>query len=357
MVNNKPSKSVSASVQLGLTGRGGGARRKSRRRPSKSRRKRPGPQRALVARPQLNMADVERTCSILDPFCPAAVGARLSGDGGIYTIPMSSHWVASVTTNTAQAVAFIFYPDWNYGYAITTAVAGTFTFPALSKWPIGGGGYTDDYMIEGRVVSAGFIVRNTSQAMTVSNSYLILPLNRVTVTDTMSSTTLSFADPRTQLIQATKSGETAVVSLRRGSGALDFHTALDGTGAQPDYQPWMVMFQPTPAGTNTYEIECFIHTEGVLKTTKQEIQNFVTSKGASVSPKVRDAADNAASKMTQVITKSAGNAATAFGKEVAKQAFSALVGAAAGYVTKSPTTALVAYQGTKSVWSGVQEVD
>lgn len=290
-------------------------------------------------------------CGILDPFCPHAVGARLPGDSGVTTIPYTIRGTYSLSTTTANAVSFFFYPDWVYGLGYAAAVSNVTTIPALAAWPVPAALPT----LDGRVVSAGFVVRNVSNAMAVEGTYYVVPMTRYTVTDTFTGAPL-LLDPRARIVNATKSGDTAVVALRRGYGALDFHPALDGTGAQPDYQPWVVYFPPTST-VNKYEIEMVVHIEFNPTVLQQYFLAAGSGPSRSVVPRtVLDAADKASSKLTQVVESSAGRAADAFGKQVGRIA-GRLVGTAVGAYFGGPTGALAGGSTAGLLTDSIIEVD
>jgi len=265
-------------------------------------------------------------CSVLDPFCPHAVGAKLWGEGGIMTIPFTFRATVPLSTSTTNATSFFFYPDFVNGYGTAVASSGVTTLPALSPWPVSSPASGTD----GRLVTAGFVIRNISNAMTVEGSYQVVPMTRYTVADAFTGSPL-ILDPRSRIVNATKAGETAVVSFRRGFGALDFHPALDGTGVQPDYQPWLVYF-PATSAVNKYEIELVVHTE--FNTTISGQYFLAATNGANSSrmtAKLGDAANAASGKLAQVVESSSGRAADAFGKQVAKVAIRVAGGALGTY--------------------------
>lgn len=297
------------------------------------------------------MALAHSACSILDPFCVHAYGARLAGDAGQPTITVSSHFTTQITTDTTNAKTFFFWPDWNLGYGTATAAAGVTTTPSLTAFPIGTSGSTvANYLNDARVTSAGFIVRNTTAAMSVMGSYIVVPLQRCVVGGTFTGTP-ALADPRAVVIQATKSAETAVVCLRRGYGALDFHAALDGTLTQPDYGVWAV-YLPATSTAQTYEIECFVHVEGVLNLGQENILSFLAPQGGHASQASLSLADKISSKIPQVVSSAAGSAAKVMTKAIEDRAMGILAGAGTALVTRNPSAAVAAYQ-----WANAIEVD
>jgi hypothetical protein len=68
-----------------------------------------------VVRQEKNMNDVMTTCSILNPFCPAAKGARLPDGNADKTMPFQERYLVTVTTDATYGyAAFVFCPNNNY---------------------------------------------------------------------------------------------------------------------------------------------------------------------------------------------------------------------------------------------------
>lgn len=288
-------------------------------------------------------------CSVLDPFCKHAQGARLWGDSGALTIPLTWRGVASFQSTQTNARVWFFYPDVYYGYGQTTAAAGVTTLPSLNTWP------TSTAQVSARVVSAGFVLRCTSNAMTVEGSVYIVPISRYTVGDTFTGTP-TMLDSRALIVPATKDMEIAVGCVRRGSGAYDFHYYLDGTNnEQPDYQCWMLYFPPTVATVN-YEIEMVVHIESNPTLSQQSIFTAGNATaGSRVPQSLAPIADKVSGQLTQAVATTAGKAAESFGKQAATLAFRAAAGAVGAYVG-GPRGALAGYAGAAMLQDAI-EVD
>lgn len=334
-------------------------RRKTGRRPRQFKKKFPGMYRAELTTRRVNTTikkTANQACSMLDPFCPHAFGARLFGDEGIRTVTLTAHSVFDLSTSTTQNSSFFFYPDWLYGVCSTVSVANVTTIPALTYMNYGGSTTVpaDTYIAEGRVVSAGFIVRNISAATTVAGQYMVIPMTSIRVGSTFTGTP-SLTDPASQVVQASKNAETAVVCYRKGWGSFDFHVEKTGTAEdQPDHQAWLVFFPPTSV-VQSYSIEYYCHIEGSLNVNQQALQTIIGNGNGSNRPS--DAARVVASKTTSVIppviTDAVGSAASSFGKRLADQAVAAAVGMAVGYASENPQLGMLAYGGTMAI----QDVD
>lgn len=355
MPNNKPGRNAGPMAQMGMSA----PRAPRQPRQQKPRRKgKPGRRARIgITRPRARMVGAMQLahslCSVLDPFCPHAVGARLWGDGGIQTVALSAHQVITLATDDVNANAFFFYPDWNRGWGVAEAVSGTLTFPLLSQFTFGSG-TASSLCIEGRVVTAGFIIRNISPAMNVEGTYYVVPLPRYTATDTLSAPPALY-DQRAEVVPATKSGETAVVSFRRGYGALDFHAALDGTGVQPDYQPWIVWFPPTTTA-QTYQIEMFVHIEGLVSLANQHLAAIGANGGKKALPAAAgQLADSVASKAKQTASTMAGKAAESFGKQLARGA-TQIAATAVGAYFGGPAGATAGYTGGTLLADGAAHI-
>lgn len=331
--NNKPSRNISGSQQLGLTVP---PRRLPRSKKQKKQRKRGRKTGNMLQRGTRLIGPIKRqVCGVLDPFCPHAVGMKTWGAQGVQTIAYTIHAIHNLNTDTAQATSFFFYPDFVNGYASAVAVAGTTTLPALGAWSVP----SALPAIEGRVVTAGFIVRNITKAMDVLGTYYVVPMTRYTVGDTFAGAPL-LIDSRTTIVAASKGGETAVVSFRKGYGALDFHTSLDGTGNQPDFQPWMVYF-PATTTVNNYQIEYFVHIEFVPNIAGQYFLAAGSNTGRqAVNEQVGALAGTVSAHAAQVVSRAAGSAADAFGKGIARLATRA-AGMAVGAYFGGPQGAFV----------------
>lgn len=348
----------SGAVQMGLQGRRARRTRRAKftgprfpngqvQRPrQRQRRKRTGPKNMRRLPPQLHA----QVCSMLDPFCPHAYGARLGGQARNNSVTLTSRQVVTLTSDTAQSTAFVFWPDWKNGYSLITAVAGNFTIPALTAFAIGSGSSASTYGTEGRVVSAGFVVRCATKAVDVAGSIYIVPQQRMKVTDVITSTP-DLSDPRTKLIAATKDMEIAVAALRRGYGALDYHEALDGTSDLPDYQTWWVIL-PANATTQTYHIEYIVHTEVLLNNNQTALLALTSGKGPSTnnagSSLARQIADNASERVKEVVVSATGGAVKTLSRWIAKEAFVAAATAFGGAVA-GPPAALAAGAGAQMI--------
>lgn len=72
----------------------------------------------------------ERVCSIYDPFCPAATGARYPSEFASNTMTYQSRALLPAIAGAAGAYTFAFSPDVNPAGTIATNAANVYTFPA-----------------------------------------------------------------------------------------------------------------------------------------------------------------------------------------------------------------------------------
>lgn len=263
-----------------------------------------------------------KTCGILDPFCPHAYGARLPNAMGVITVPMSFRTFINFTTSTTQAVGFFFNPAWNCGYATATSVGGTLTDPTLSNFAVGGTAFSSIFS-QGRVVSAGFIVRNATPYNSVEG---LLTFQPTIVTGGATRTGADFADLRTTVMGVTKGMEVAVISARRGLGSIDFVDAMSVSTdlPVPDYQGWMVYAAATTT-VQTYSIEIVIHIEGIPASGQTAyLLAAANTQATAPSPASLTIADAAMAKIDQVVVSPAGNAKTSLSTQISNAVSSAI---------------------------------
>lgn len=282
-------------------------------------------------------------CGTLDPFCKDAYGAKLPGTSGLMTIPLSSRTTFNMTTTTTRAISYIFYPDWNYGYGtsledVTTKVT---IMPALTRFNYNGS-VADVYCQQGRVVSAGFVIRNTSPANTIEGSVYIIPLNKFLTGDTFTNAP-SIQDPRCKLVNATKDMELAVTAFARGDGALDLEDMLNGTGVQPNRQCFLCYF-PNTSVVQTYQIEMFVHMEGILVNTQESLMSLVATGPTKIPLVVNALGDRVRGNDSGIVAKVGGGAVEALSANIYKKAAQAVAGAA-GTFFGGPEFGALAYEG------------
>jgi hypothetical protein len=269
----------------------------------------------------------KQTCSITDPFCPHAYGARLPGSGNVVTIPLTSRVITPLTTSTSLAKGFWFFPDWDYGFGSSTATDATnITSPVtLTKWPLSASKVADDYCAEGRVVSAGFIIRCSSIAANIQGTVWIVPAPRI-LANTVYTIPPVLTDPRVVVQNITKDMEIVVNCVRKSSEALNFGAALTGSGDQPAYQGWLVYLPPTSTTTIDLSIEMVVHMEGTLKQNQEDIVSLVSTNNTTVSTSGATVpiSNRVSAAVPSVVAKSTGSAVSMFSSYVEQTAEKAI---------------------------------
>lgn len=112
---------------------------------------------------------VPAVCSIFDPFCPQAAGAKWP-DGTIYkTLTYQNRFTVTVTTGAGGAAVIWVVPGLAFNYATNSPAAGTVTWPSTMSL----GGTSPANWQFGRVVSAGVKVIPTA-SMTNTSGYFVV---------------------------------------------------------------------------------------------------------------------------------------------------------------------------------------
>lgn len=297
---------------------------------------------------------VHDACSLLDPFCKHAYGARGPNVAGATTIPLTARSFVALSTSTAEATSFFLYPHWNQGYkSNVVSVGGVTTIPTPDQISIGGS-TPAVYLINGRLNSCGIIIRNTTKNLDVAGTILCTPLARYSAADTFSGPPF-MQDPNSFSAAATKNMEIAIVPRRRGAESYLFSPNTIPTD-QPEFQPWVCYFPPTSV-VNTYEIEVVFHVEGYPLLTQQILVAASSGRNKSASPQAVSIVDRIGSMVPSSIRSTAGNAATEFGKRMVNAAAALATNAAVTYMTGSPAAGGVAALGAGKGMGMIMDVD
>jgi len=99
--------------------------------------------------------NMERICSLVDPFCPSAFGAKLQDAWSARTSTYQVRVIGSITTNAGGATSFLLAPDPSeYLVGLSTGAGTTLTIPGNLTAP--DTAFTSSVFAKARVVSAGF---------------------------------------------------------------------------------------------------------------------------------------------------------------------------------------------------------
>lgn len=135
------------------------------------------PRRIGVANPAAKAAlssKAAAVCSITDPFCSVAMGARIpDGQARTFTATGRGQFALSTAASGGVACAAL-VPLAPYGYATSSITAFPYTVPAWTTYAtLGAGTLFNTYADRVRVVSAGFILRATQSANNAQGQFLI----------------------------------------------------------------------------------------------------------------------------------------------------------------------------------------
>jgi len=269
----------------------------------------------------MDMADTiaKRVCSIYDPFCPEAAGARYPSQFSQNTIVYQSRFLQSMTTSAAGDSLYLFAPDVNqYVFAyVNTAAPATFpsTFsasdPNLSSW-MG--------LVKGvRIVSAG-IRYMPQQATNIPSS--IFTIGTIPDGSVLLGSSITYTSVMSQLtdLEVIGTQDPFVWSLNpRTENAFDLvsKSNIANNTRSGNWPTFVVAVAGQQANTLVGTFEVIVNYEGEPLGTQG--LGYITQTApelAQASPLVREVAEQVRSKVTGFF---AGNAQS-FGNFVHKTA-------------------------------------
>jgi hypothetical protein len=128
-------------------------------------------------------------CSITDPFCKAAMNAKIPGSNATRTMTFPCQFRGTMTTNAAGVNAFLICPGFDRINAVATVIAaGVLTFATIDANPATGGFTPSGY----RINSMGIRFKNIAPPLTSSGIVRIRGLNALKGTNLTSIDTTTY---------------------------------------------------------------------------------------------------------------------------------------------------------------------
>jgi len=193
---------------------------------------------ASTGRVKTKQAHTTHACSILDPFCVHAKGARRPDGMGSQSMPYQSRSVVSVTTNTFGAAKLVIAGgNGIFGTAQATVNAGAWDWPTTYT-ALPGSAYISANAKEVRLVSMGVRVMSLTSA-NASQGFVILgtvnnpPIQTPAIT-AQPATIVTYAEH--SLRPLTSGFETVWISKPTGVGAHDFRVLTSVVGGMTDFE-------------------------------------------------------------------------------------------------------------------------
>lgn len=113
------------------------SKNKKSKKSAKSKQKQtPKPKALKAVSPQHHEKALERICSLTDPFCRHAIGARWTDSSTLNSMPFTVRGSLEIATDANGYGAAVFVPSLSYGYGDSpTITLGVATYSALTAWP------------------------------------------------------------------------------------------------------------------------------------------------------------------------------------------------------------------------------
>jgi hypothetical protein len=234
---------------------------------------------------------VHHTCSITDPFCPAAKGSKYPDDTSQATLSEQFRGNVNVgTVTTTGNGAATFMASAPYGYMLgASATATTVTFQGTAYTIYKSGSMFGTYGGQYRIVSMGCIVRCVANATTAAGT---VTLGTTSLPPVIASVlTLGTENYSEVTMKAIQPGmEICWMSKPCGPAAHEFIN-IDATGSHASHPgDWTSLIieisgGPTAAATTLLSVEWFINIEFTLSAGNSAIAPLAT-KPVNVHPAV-----------------------------------------------------------------------
>jgi len=184
-------------------------------------RKAPKPKSAKAKSKPGKQSHVQSACSIIDPFCGMAKGARLPDGLGTQSMPYQVTSLVTVTTDAAGAAKFIFVPAYGlFGVGQASLAASTWTNPATWNSFGSGSTYLNTNAATVRLVSFGVRVASIASATNCSGYIILGSELQAVISQTQTSGRINF--PEKSIRPLTSGYESCWVSKPVGTGAHQF---------------------------------------------------------------------------------------------------------------------------------------
>lgn len=216
------------------------------------------PKNESSARPAARASLARVLCSITDPFCPAAKGARIPDGLGGASMALQLRGNIAFSTSATGAQLVCFQAGAPYGWIGATLSTGVWTFASTYNLYAQSGILTT-YGSRYRIVSAGVVLRSTV-SMTNAQGYVIVsdgsppgPSTSVNAGD--------IAYPRSQTLSLTQGFQHMWRSTPQGAIARQYQSLLGNTNINSGMSALFIEVIGGPASLPVMVAEYFINVE------------------------------------------------------------------------------------------------
>lgn len=271
-------------------------------------------------------ANTSLICSLTNPFCKAAKGAKYLDESSVASMPYQMHARATVTTNAAGNGGIVICPGFLFQYFkdSTVTTPGVLSATAFQA-SLGGTGLAPALY---RIVSMGIILRSVASLMTATGMCRIRGYigegNQIAVCNATSYNNVTFS----QDIPLNALKETCVVNKPSSAAFKNFIQlwATNATGSQnivdytnPGWCDISIYLEGGPASSSPIDVEFFINYElafsesdalGLLATPSKGSNVPITNAAAKLNAKAESIFTQGVQAVENYVWNSALNLAT-----------------------------------------------
>jgi hypothetical protein len=232
----------------------------------------------------------EMTCSNLDPFCPAAIGAKLYDENTAKSLTYQSRDVQTFSSN-GQGQSMVYFTC----APVRASSSATIVANVTTAW----GAWTTNTFFGGissacgkwRVVSWGIHIISIAPYNTASGSYVISEVTE-DMTANVGQNVAATNYGGDSVIAMIPGNEFYLVGKPLGSNATTYTQGV-GTNVLNAYTGFVIVVNGMPINTPTYTAELIVNYEWIPTAVSSGYNNIATRSAPSV-PAVMDARSNAA---------------------------------------------------------------
>lgn len=285
--------------------------------PKKAKKKtRSAPKKKMVSKTHSPL--VRTICSLTDPFCKHALGAKYLDGAKVRTLSLPLHYQASLVTDASGKGSIMFYPGWNCYYWPST-MAGT-----IATWVNGANAPPMTNATGYRVVTAGVIARTIVAPLSASAMVRIRTFNSPFPTNLNAVDIASYNCNEYEDIPLAETKEVAISATRTNdvqARTLIAPWAVNGVFVDNPPNGWsytMISVDGGPASQAVLNLEFFVNFE---ITFADESSNSLLALPSPPANPLAIAASELVSSETKAIVR---QGIVSFGKQVTANAVEAL---------------------------------
>lgn len=292
---------------------------------------------------------VEKVCSVNDPFCKSAIGAKYFETGKVRTLSYSQHYRTVIATDSNGNGAVLVLPAYARYPCVGSMVGTAASFTNIYGSPA----ITEATVKSYRIVSYGIIVRGTATPMTASGMVRVRTFDAVNGSTFATIQVESYNCAEYEDIPLSRCTEVAIQGKRLDDTSSFLKPTTDTISGvlvadwkSPGFSSILIAVTGGPASTSPVDLEVFFNYE--LTFADDDGMAQIATHSPPALPMIKEAAELVSSE-TKAIFK---NGMKALAQNTLKSAANALLQAGAAYFLKVPPSI------TKAMITGpVTEVD